>query len=598
MGDTLGQPSMESLLNSTEGDHDIYQPGQLLLNRTYPPVHMNEDNFETWDFNHPVSLGFEERVQQLAKLRLPEDTSTDRTTPLARFMTDTNSSRPLVEIDNATGYVARHSTHLSIATSWGQGSHYDDCAQSAASSGYDCQFSPGRTASTSPDQQHFQEVNYDDQSGYQRRGSGVHSQRSSIDGIGCPSPSSPGINTNGLWRRHSDHSAESVTDINNSSPLDHHRLSQDSSFVSLKNIQLGPAEDENDYREDFTRRLHSNSIPGIYLNGHEHSGHEHEHGSAGPWDAIVDPYYLPDPMDMTCSSPTSKVSPQASSPRVMAVLETRRERRRPRSGSTNSQLSNKARAELMKPHPDATTNANGKNHKGRGAGKKTKERQFCPEHPNKTFRHNSDFRKHMQTKHTRPFVCTFHFAGCEQTFGSKNEWKRHVFSQHLQLHYWRCDYTNCADRKAYFNRKDLYGQHLKRMHSPKATNTKNPPENKHWLGIEIPQIQDRCRKERRAPPERSICGYCHKEFSGHGSWDIRMEHVGKHYEKNNYKDIDTKKWVMDEDLIRWALEEKIIERTEEGGYKLLCHGKDSIEGEERRRSSQYGSSTTDPSNED
>jgi hypothetical protein len=392
MGDTLGQTSMESLLHSTESDHDIYQPGQILLNRTYQPVHISEDKFGSWDFNHPASSGLEERVQELAELRLPEDTSTDITTPITRFMTDNNSSRPLVGINSTTGYVTPHNTHLSIATSWGQGSHYDDYTSSAVSSVYEYPFSPGRTASTgSPDEQHFQEVNYDDQSSYQRRDSGGHSQRSSIDGIGCLSPSSPGINTNDLWRRHSDYSVESNTDINNSSPLDH-RLSQDSSFVSLKNIQISPAEDENDDREDLTRRPHSNSIPGIYVNGHEHSDHEHDHGSASPWDATIDQYYLPDAMDMSCSSPTSKVSPQASSPPTVAVLEARRERRRSRSGSTNPQLSNKARAELMKPHPDATTNANGKNHKGRGAGKKTKERQQCPEHPNKIFRHNSDFR--------------------------------------------------------------------------------------------------------------------------------------------------------------------------------------------------------------
>ncbi|KAH8155060.1 uncharacterized protein LAJ45_00069 [Morchella importuna] len=541
---------------------------------------MSEDKFGTWDFNHPAPTGLEERVQELAELRLPQDTSTDITSPLARFMTDNNPPRPLVGINNTAGYVTPHTSHLSIATSWGQRSIYDDYAPSAGSSRYEYPFSPSSTGSI--DEQRFQGVSYDDQSSYSRRDSG-----------GCTSPSSPGINANDPWRRHSDYSVESNTDINNSSPLGHHRLSQDASFVSLKNIQISPVEDENDDREDLIRRPHSNSIPGIYVNGHEHS----DHGSASSWDMYQD--YIPGPMDMSCSSPTSKVSPQASSPRTVAVLEARRERRRSRSGSTNSQLSNKARAELMKPHPDATTNANGKNHKGRGAGKKTKERQFCPEHPGKSFRHNSDFRKHMQTKHTRPFLCTFHFANCEQTFGSKNEWKRHVFSQHLQLHYWRCDYPNCADRKAYFNRKDLFGQHLKRMHGPKDTNSpKNASEiNKRWLGHEIPQIQDRCRKERRAPPERSICGYCDEEFSGPGSWDARMEHVGKHYEKNNYKDIDTKTWVMDKGLIQWALEEKIVEKTEEGGYKLLCHGKDSIEGEERRRNSQYGPSTIDLGNE-
>lgn len=381
MGDNLGQTSMESLLHSTEGD--IYQPDQLLLNRAFPPVHMSENRFGAWDFNHPTSTGLEERLQELAELRLPQDTSTDITSPLTRFMTDTNPPRPLVGINNTAGYVTPHNTHLSIATSWGQRSIYDDYSPSAGSSGCGFPFSPGSTGSM--DEQHF---HYDDQSGYPRRDSGGHSQRSSIDGLGCTSPSSPGINANDPWRRHSDYSVESNTDINNSSPLDHHhRLSQDSSFVSLKNIQISPVEDENDDREGLIRRPHSNSIPGIYVNGHEHD-HEHDDGSVGPWDT----YYIPDQMNMSCSSPTSKVSPQASSPRTVAVLGARRERRRSRSGSTNSQLSNKARAELMKPHPDATTNANGKNHKGRGAGKKTKERQVCPEHPNKSFRHNSDFR--------------------------------------------------------------------------------------------------------------------------------------------------------------------------------------------------------------
>lgn len=188
----------------------------------------------------------------------------------------------------------------------------------------------------------------------------------------------------------------------------------------------------------------------------------------------------------------------------------------------------------------------------------------------------------MQTQHTRPFLCTFHFAGCEQTFGSKNEWKRHVFSQHLRLTYWRCDNIDCADRNAIFNRKDLFGQHLKRMHGPKQGNTyKN--SQKDFLSQEIPKIQERCQRVRRSPPKWSKCGYCEDEFQGEGSWDMRMEHVGKHYEKNNYKAINPKSWVMDVGLIRWAIDEGIVEKTEGGKYRLLTSGKDSIDGEEKRK---------------
>ena len=47
------------------------------------------------------------------------------------------------------------------------------------------------------------------------------------------------------------------------------------------------------------------------------------------------------------------------------------------------------------------------------------------------FRDSSSLRKHIAAAHTRPFPCAFSFAGCNSTFGSKNEWKRHISSQHL-----------------------------------------------------------------------------------------------------------------------------------------------------------------------
>jgi len=55
-----------------------------------------------------------------------------------------------------------------------------------------------------------------------------------------------------------------------------------------------------------------------------------------------------------------------------------------------------------------------------------------------------------------------------------------------------------------------------------------------------------------------------------------MEHVGQHYEKNNYKGISRDRWVPDEGLIAWSLEHGIIEDNGAGGYATVSTGKDAI----------------------
>lgn len=422
---------------------------------------------------------------------------------------------------------------------------------------------------------------------------------------GCLSPSSPVLHgAQRAWRRSSEYSSASNSGNNSPGETPGAIGISQGSYVNPKSIQLAPAEDERDEEIDDLEagggRSDPGGIPDIQFHGPEH---DTDH-----WCSEKGQYYMQPPMEIECSTPSPCHSPPRS-PSRPTLLEASQGRRR-KSGSGASQLSPKGRAELMKPYKDTIIGS--KYHKGRGAGRKHKERQCCPEHPNKSFRHNSDFRystfpvsflpitffntevdqlttdsshrKHIQTQHTRPFLCTFYFANCNQTFGSKNEWKRHVFSQHLQLHYWRCDNAGCAERKAFFNRKDLFGQHLKRMHGPNISPLKDPQEMKDWLAQEIPLIQERCRKERRSPPQWSKCGYCLTEFKGEGSWDLRMEHVGKHYEKNNYKDIDPTTWVMDEGLVEWAIKVGIVEKTDCGSHKLVCSGKDSIEGEEKKKS--------------
>jgi hypothetical protein len=213
----------------------------------------------------------------------------------------------------------------------------------------------------------------------------------------------------------------------------------------------------------------------------------------------------------------------------------------------------------------------------------------------------SNFSSRRQTatdskKKQRPFYCTFRFAGCRDTFPSKNEWKRHVYAQHMQLYYWLCDLPECKDRKvSVFNRKDLFGQHLKRMHcpeiptetstghtnnnllKPKPDQKTKAEKNTEWLNKELPLIQERCRKTRRLPPTRSLCGFCQRVFEGQNSWEIRMEHVGGHYENGNTECVDPDRLETDTDtdFISWALKEGLV-RKESGEYKVNSVGKDAL----------------------
>lgn len=158
---------------------------------------------------------------------------------------------------------------------------------------------------------------------------------------------------------------------------------------------------------------------------------------------------------------------------------------------------------------------------------------------------------------SRKFVCSFHHYGCPSTFASKNEWKRHVTSQHLQLGFYRCDIEPCkisqpdGNRQPNdFNRKDLFTQHLRRMHSPWPARYEPKPQETSEFENSLEEIRQRCWQTQRQPPPRSRCGFCGRIFA---SWEERMEHVGKHYEQR-----DVQPEAEDPDLREWAIQEGII----------------------------------------
>lgn len=148
-------------------------------------------------------------------------------------------------------------------------------------------------------------------------------------------------------------------------------------------------------------------------------------------------------------------------------------------------------------------------------------------------------------------------------FGSKNEWKRHINRLHLQLDFWRCDIEGCRDGHKdaatttaaaaggggeehtvrNFNRRDLFTQHLRRMH----------PQDLERCAEGT--IQDRCYHVSRQPPDRGVCGFCGEGFAGEGCWDDCLEHVGKHFER---LEGARQLWRDDDGLRAWMMREGLF----------------------------------------
>ena len=215
----------------------------------------------------------------------------------------------------------------------------------------------------------------------------------------------------------------------------------------------------------------------------------------------------------------------------------------------------------------------------------------CP-HCSQTLHSKSALNKHITTAHTRPFTCTFRIYGCLSTFGSKNEWKRHVSSQHLRLGFWRCNLEQCLPRQQAdtsdeeveelifndFNRKDLFTQHLRRMHSPPPSSS---AAEKAEFNTSLENVTRNCFMAIRNSPPRSVCGFCNTNathevaFEGQGAWEARMEHVGRHLESGHGRGG---KWVEDQGLKDWLVSEGLIEGNDKNGWWLV-----GLQNDERAR---------------
>ncbi|KAL7914877.1 hypothetical protein GGI35DRAFT_162608 [Trichoderma velutinum] len=178
----------------------------------------------------------------------------------------------------------------------------------------------------------------------------------------------------------------------------------------------------------------------------------------------------------------------------------------------------------------------------------TTNKRFCHK-CKKNFPSRTSLDEHTSSEHPRPYICVFHYAGCSARFDAKNEWKRHVSTKHLGLKYWVCTVGKCADERQssyqryaglpscgnIFNRKDLYTQHIRRMHASvigQGTTDYRGADARSDLMVKKMQedaLRIRCRLPTWMPCPVQTCD---KSFTGATAWDERMEHVAQQHFDN------------------------------------------------------------------
>ncbi len=197
--------------------------------------------------------------------------------------------------------------------------------------------------------------------------------------------------------------------------------------------------------------------------------------------------------------------------------------------------------------------------------------------------------------------CLFAFAGCTERFSKSNEWKRHVASLHLRTQVWNC--ALCHQSR--FPRKDLYMQHLWRMHSKpvwdekRAWDENRPKKRKasEMQGTADAQgaavakgsaagesealklyrmcndmiVRDSCVVVRTLPTQWAchMAGCTAPPYTDNpDAWNKSMDHLIGHYRKNSAATADAP---PNPGLVAWAARTGVIEPcdTVHGGWKLV-----------------------------
>lgn len=361
-------------------------------------------------------------------------------------------------------------------------------------------------------------------------------------------------------------------------------------FVSMREVQANPPEHEY--------------LPQV-------SGYEHDADAPGDTDAEGEPYDETDDSYFTIKG--SQLMPPISGDRVSPLGDviavappqpTASTSRYPRRAGLRQQPSQLAGAKRSR-------SSDGSEDQPR----RRPQRKGRPS-PNKGDRGRGN---NINNTREGRFLCPLAPYSCRSKFSTKNEWKRHMTAQHIRPFFWRCELCE-VNNKALpgtvassststpqslstiavqdasnvvhndFNRKDLFTQHLRRMHnvdpdhwdqdryrkrrrssaaaasSPlvSSDNHRRYPPPVDAADVPLEDLQKRCIVYVRSPPTSSACIYCADTFEGPGSWEKRMDHIGEHIERGIFdegqrgdnvaewrEDVQFREWLEREELIIW-----------------------------------------------
>lgn len=332
----------------------------------------------------------------------------------------------------------------------------------------------------------------------------------------------------------------------------------------------------------------SDDVPEASADGHDDCGYDTV-GNQSILDSMIGPMDHAPNFDDTTSMqisenkriPTKLRSEQPSTPLSLTEEDNKDDSDYDPSSRTSSTKRTRRRSSVPKSMPDVTS-AKLRGHRRTPSDKSGRAKV---QNNTQTIKRRGKSRSSSKADPLRPFPCPLAVYGCTSTFTSKNEWKRHVSTQHVKLGFWRCQLCPLSSDPANpiyndFNRKDLFTQHVRRMHDSSSLMTRytisSHDEDDKSQDNKIPEpvmteYQNRCYQHLRSHPPQSGCLFCTQTFEGEGSWEQRMEHLGAHFEreKKNPKDfLDTKRWKDDPELREWLLQEGLIASDLKGGWRI------------------------------
>lgn len=117
----------------------------------------------------------------------------------------------------------------------------------------------------------------------------------------------------------------------------------------------------------------------------------------------------------------------------------------------------------------------------------------------------------------------------------------------MRLGFWRCDHCPNWDQKPNdnLNRKDLFMQHLPRMHpvfQQQGQTGDIATRHDDSEDLRLTAAVERGCVRVRGLPESTNCIFCGQVLEGLGSRSGNLQHVAKHMEHPDGGDIDPKDW--------------------------------------------------------